>query len=94
MQKEIVCIVEGQGDEVSVPILVRRIGVLIAQSLAIRCYPWRRSKGALIKPQGLEKDIEVAARRYPGASGNFASSGKSVGDFGRNHRPTKLRSPC
>ena len=49
--------------------LVRRIGVLISTIVGDSLLSVEEVKGALIKPQGLEKDIEVAARRYPGASG-------------------------
>lgn len=67
--EELICIVEGHGDEIAVPLLVRRIAFVLDPSAMIRCRPWRNSKGALLKPEGLERNIVIAARRYPEARG-------------------------
>lgn len=69
MEAELICIVEGHGDFLSVPILVRRIAFEIDTSLSVRCRCWRIPKGALIKSGGLEREVETAARRYPDARG-------------------------
>ena len=69
MEIELICIVEGQGDEISVPMLIRRVAFGIDSSMSVRCRTWRRPKGAIVKPQGLEKDINTSTRRYPSARG-------------------------
>jgi hypothetical protein len=64
------CIVEGQGDQEAVPVLVRRIAASLEPPLTVQipiCL--RIPKSRLLKPGELERYIELAARKIasPGA---------------------------
>ena len=64
----VACIVEGQGDVASVPILLRRI----AESLPVHTEvlpPIRIPRQKLVKPGELERAVELAARKVGGQGG-------------------------
>lgn len=59
----IACIVEGEGEVQSVPVVIRRIGYELEIPLYVDvCQPIRVSKSSLVKVGGLEKWVEVGAR--------------------------------
>lgn len=58
------CIVEGHGEVEAVPILVRRIAAQIDPGMALRIFPALRiPRSRLLKTNGLESAVELAARR-------------------------------
>lgn len=60
------CIVEGKGDEEAVPVLLRRIAQEIAPDLELRIdRPIRVPRSKVVKPQELERYMELLARRLP-----------------------------
>jgi hypothetical protein len=64
MRVDLACIVEGDGDVEAVPIAIRRIVQEIAPGLALKIHPpIRVPRTKLVKPEELERSIELAARR-------------------------------
>lgn len=64
MSLDLACIVEGDGDVEAVPIAIRRIVQEIAPGLALKIHhPIRVPRTKLVKPEELERSIELAARR-------------------------------
>src|SRR3954463_16673800 len=63
MISALACIVEGDGDVEAVPIAIRRIVQEIAPDLALKIHPIRAPRTKLIKPDELERSVELAARR-------------------------------
>ena len=60
------CIVEGHGDVVAVPVLLRRIGQMIAPHLELRIgRPVRIPRSKIVKPNELERCLELLARQTP-----------------------------
>jgi len=60
------CIVEGQGDAAAVPVLLRRIGQIIAPGLELRIErPIRVPRSKIVKPKELERCLELLARQTP-----------------------------
>lgn len=58
------CVVEGEGDEASVPILVRRIAAHVIPDTGVAILGiYRQPRGRLIQPGGLERYVDLAARR-------------------------------
>jgi hypothetical protein len=58
------CVVEGDGEEDAIRVLIRRITERIDPSTQVRVgIVIRRPRGRLLKPKQLEDDIELAARR-------------------------------
>jgi len=63
-------VVEGHGDVEAVPIVVRRIAEQIVPPVIVQVTaPLRTPKGRLIKPEELERAVELAARRVAGVGG-------------------------
>jgi Domain of unknown function (DUF4276) len=61
---EIGCIVEGDGEENAVPILLRRIIAEIDPALHVRVHrPFRRPKGQLTKQEQLTRAVDLMARQ-------------------------------
>jgi hypothetical protein len=62
----VACIVEGRGEEAAVPILVRRIVLLVNSNLwaDVRA-PIKQHRGTLLSEGGLEKAVELAIRGLP-----------------------------
>ncbi len=60
---DLTCIVEGDGDVEAVPIAIRRIVQEIAPGLALKIHPIRVPRTKLVKPEELERSVELAARR-------------------------------
>jgi hypothetical protein len=65
----IACIVEGQGDVVSVPILVRRIAGSHGRYDVNIVGPFRIPRNTLVRPSELERAVERAARATGGPGG-------------------------
>jgi hypothetical protein len=64
MSFALACIVEGDGDVEAVPIAIRRIIQEIAPGLALKIHhPIRVPRTKLVKPEELERSVELAARR-------------------------------
>jgi Domain of unknown function (DUF4276) len=62
-QVRLACVVEGQGDERAVPILVRRVAAALDPMLGVSIVLMvRRPKSKLLRPPGLEDAVELAAR--------------------------------
>jgi hypothetical protein len=67
---QIACIVEGEGEEQALPVLVRRIVSEIDASLYVHVFTaFVRSRPRLVKQHELARDVDLAARRLtaPGA---------------------------
>ncbi len=66
---EISCIVEGQGDSVAVPILIRRIVTALEPTLLLHIPqpPIRVSRDKIVKSQELETAVEAAAEKNNGS---------------------------
>jgi len=65
---DLACIVEGQGDAASVPLIVRRIAA--AQGVhAVRMPVFRVHRQAIVRPGELERAVERAARSLGGRGG-------------------------
>jgi len=63
----IVPVVEGHGEVDAVPVLLRRLTAENAPGPYIDvAKPIRRNKGSLLKEAGLERSVELAARRHGG----------------------------
>lgn len=60
--RRLACIVEGYGEVEAVPILVRRLCALWQVEVGIE-HPIRVPRSKLIKPEELERTVEIAARR-------------------------------
>lgn len=61
------CVVEGQGEEHAVPIIVRRIAGLLNPSMVVQVPTViRRPRGRLVKQPELEAAVDLAARRLGG----------------------------
>jgi Domain of unknown function (DUF4276) len=61
---DLACIVEGDGDVEAVPIAIRRVVQEIAPGLVLKIHhPIRVPRTKLVKPEELERSIELAARR-------------------------------
>lgn len=68
----VAAIVGGHGEVEAVPILFRRIAADIDQSLNVQVKPVLRvPETCLARPDGLEKPIELAARKIGGQGGIF-----------------------
>lgn len=66
----IAAVVEGHGDVSAVPVLVRRIAQEIAPGALLITPPAIRiPKGTLVKPEQLERAVELAARKVAPAGG-------------------------
>lgn len=63
MPVDLACIVEGDGDVEAVPIAIRKIVQEIDPSLALKIHPLRVLRTKLVKPEELERSVELAARR-------------------------------
>lgn len=64
------CVVEGHGERVAVPLLVRRIAFEIDPALAVRVpTPIRIGKGRLLATSELERAVDRAARRVESPGG-------------------------
>jgi hypothetical protein len=58
------CVVEGDGEEDAVRVLIRRLTAQIDPSTEVRVgMVIRRPRGRLLKPEQLERDIELTVRR-------------------------------
>jgi len=67
MPLPVACIVEGHGDVLALPILVRRLAALINPATYIDVQrPDRHSKSTLLRAGGLESAVELAVRGLPG----------------------------
>lgn len=66
----IVPIVEGHGEYVSVPILLRRLTAKFRPELQVDVQrPIRRARNRIIQPNELERDVELAAEKVLGSGG-------------------------
>jgi len=63
MLLELACIVEGDGDVEAVPVAIRKIAQEIDPGLALKIHPLRVPRTKLVKPDELERSVELAARR-------------------------------
>ncbi len=63
MTFDLACIVEGHGEVEAVPVTVRRIVSLGSPELVLRIQPFRVPRNRLVKPDELERSVELAARR-------------------------------
>jgi uncharacterized protein DUF4276 len=64
MAFSLTCIVEGHGEIEAVPVTIRRIANLVAPKLALKIHPpFRVPRNRLVKPDELERSVELAARR-------------------------------
>lgn len=61
---DLACVVEGHGEIEAVPIIIRRIVLLVAPDLSLKIHqPFRVPRNKLVKPGELERSVELAARR-------------------------------
>ena len=66
------CIVEGQGDVVAVPLLIRRIAAELYPALAIDTpRPIRVHRNQVVKPNELEQEVKLAAQKISGQGAIF-----------------------
>ena len=66
------CIVEGQGDVVAVPLLIRRIAAELYPELAIDTpRPIRVHRNQVVQPNELEQEVKLAAQRINGQGAIF-----------------------
>jgi hypothetical protein len=65
------CIIEGKGERAAVPALLRRLALERWQLSINVPPPVLRGRGELVRAGGLEKDVELAARRVTGTGGIF-----------------------
>lgn len=64
MTFDLACIVEGHGEIEAIPVTIRRIANLVAPKLALKIHePFRVPRNRLVKPDELERSVELAARR-------------------------------
>ena len=64
MTVKIGCIVEGQGDVVTVPLLIRRIAAELYPELAIDTpRPIRVHRNQVVQPNELEQEVKLAAQK-------------------------------
>ncbi|HSR91007.1 MAG TPA: DUF4276 family protein [Gemmatimonadales bacterium] len=64
MAIDLACIVEGHGEVEAIPVTIRRIANLVAPKLALKIHPpFRVPRKRLVKPDELERSVELAARR-------------------------------
>ncbi|MFO0983760.1 MAG: DUF4276 family protein [Planctomycetota bacterium] len=71
MRLDLFCVVEGQGDQRAVPVLLRRIGSALVPALELAIpTPFRVPRHKLVKPGEVERVVDFAARkiRRPGAA--------------------------
>ncbi len=62
-ERTIACIVEGQADELALPILVRRIAADLDPNTYVDVKVTKRiPRGALVQPDGIERAVELSAR--------------------------------
>lgn len=72
MTVKIGCIVEGQGDVIAVPLLIRRIAAEFYPELAIDTpRPIRVHRNKVVQPNELEQEVKLAARRISGQGAIF-----------------------
>ena len=72
MTVKIGCIVEGHGDVIAVPVLIRRIAAELYPELAIDTpRPIRVHRNQVVQPDELEQEVELAARRIGGQGAIF-----------------------
>lgn len=66
------CIVEGQGDVVAVPLLIRRIAAELYPELAIDMpRPIRVHRNQVVQPNELEQEVKLAAQKISGQGAIF-----------------------
>ena len=66
------CIVEGQGDVASVPVLIRRIAAERYPELVIDIpRPIRVNRNQVVRPDKLEQEVELAAQKISGKGAIF-----------------------
>ncbi len=98
MTVKIGCIVEGQGDVVAVPLLIRRIAAELYPELAINTpRAIRVHRNQVVQPGKLEQEIELAAQRIGGQGAIFIildSDGDCPAELGPAllHRASQARS--
>lgn len=68
MNRQLVCLVEGQGEQSAVPALVRRVAALLVPELALQTQAIRVPRNQLIQTGELERWVERTARKV-GAEG-------------------------
>ena len=72
MTVKIGCIVEGQGDVVTVPLLIRRIAAELYPELAIDTpRPIRVHRNQVVQPNELEQEVKLAAQKISGQGAIF-----------------------
>ena len=72
MTVKIGCIVEGHGDREAVPILIRRIAASIYPELTVIIpRPTRIHRNKIVKKDGLEREVQLVARRIAGQGAIF-----------------------
>jgi len=69
MRVEIACIVEGDGEVETVPLMIRRVAEKVDPALALKIRPMKFKKNKLLKPRELERAVELAALRTQGRGG-------------------------
>jgi hypothetical protein len=68
-EKPIVCVVEGRGDEESIPIILRRLAEEQGVYTLKIHHPFRVQRTRLVRPGELERTVEAAARKLGGHGG-------------------------
>ena len=72
MTVKIGCIVEGHGDREAVPILIRRIAASLYPELTVIIpRPTRIHRNKIVKKDGLEREVQLVARRIAGQGAIF-----------------------